>query len=403
MMRLNFVCVMAFAIVQVPSIGRTQVPLIEERFWSSSDGKQLKAAVIGHDSNTVTLMISNQLDPITVPRDRFSKSDQRLLNNLWYDHQDRAQFQHVKEQLRNVTDQPEAAAGLLIALHNQYVESPYAGLWASVTLCLARNEHTRADSLLRQTILRIEKQQKNDPSRHRMTLCSANNNLAVCMVKARKGDSAATRMIEAIGLANTIPSVVSSNARLLNECTADINSGITFSPSVRLKLLEAVALANSAGGTTELSQGWHYSLDFDIPSDVAAATKIAGIDVPRSGLKLLSSGSGLVVAPGVVMTSRRVIETTNYRGAKLVTVLSKNENNEYRSETVDGVLVERDRLMMDGGMIAVSSDNHQEAWTSFNWIRSADGDSGAELAALRVPGLKTVPVAIAEQDCADLA
>ncbi|WP_390620420.1 trypsin-like peptidase domain-containing protein [Stieleria varia] len=282
----------------------------------------------------------------------------------------------------------------MIEMHNAIPESPYAGLWAAVALSHGSNEHVRASVILKSVVQRIEKQREIDPERHRMTLASANNNLAVCLIKSKRGDSAAAKLVEAIESCPQVPAVVRSNAHLLNEATSGL-SPVVFSPNGRTKLLRALATANSPGSGTEM-QGLHYSLDFDLPESFNGAQKISGIDSPRSDLMLLAQGTGFVVAPGLVLTSRQVVETTNYNGPKLLTIVTNPSASTWRSELVESVKIHGVKRYATSATIASYNSGSTAYFTNYVYIPLASGHSDAELAALVVPNLNVSPLEIAK-------
>ncbi len=368
------------------------------RQWKSAAGTVVDAELVGQTDEMVELLIKGQPAARKIPIAQLSEADQKYLAIRWFNLQDQRQFELVKDHLRTVAERPQTVSRLLIEIHNEIKESPYAGLWAAVTLSCGSNEHSRAAVLLEDTLRRIEKQQDADPSRHRMTFCSANNNLAICLIKGRKGDSAATRMVRAIESVERMPPIVQSNAELLHELTTNTDSFITFSPSTRQRLMRTVALSNNAGSGTKLEAGWHYTLDFDVPSESDANIKIDGIDAPRPDLQLLATGTGFVVSPGIVLTARPVVETTNYHGPKLITVIVDPASSSRRSELVRDLLISSTRSVAVSSSVGSGFGSGNVVWTHYSYVRPQNGQMGAEIAALRVPNLKLAPVEVALDD-----
>jgi S1-C subfamily serine protease len=368
------------------------------RIWEAKGGKKVEGEMVDQTADTVSLQIVGRNAPVVVRLEHLTDKDQAYAKRLWFEQQDAQQYSRVVEHLRSIHERPKTVQGLLVKIHNAIPESPYAGLWAAVALSQGANEHTRAAVLLKDVVRRIENQQSIDPSRHRMTFASASNNLAVCLLKDRRGDSAAARMIMAINSRSKIPSVVRHNAQLLNELTTE-ESFITLSSSTRSRLLESLALGETAGAGTKLNAGWHYSLDFDVPSTSSGSEKEDGIDAPRSELQLLAQGTGFVVAPGVLLTSRRVVETTNYRGPKLVTVVTNPRESDWHGEIADGIIVEATRSYANSGTVVTGNFGSiptSQAYTNFSYVRSPDGHSGAELAVLRIPNLSVRPLPLSK-------
>ncbi|QDT11326.1 S1 family peptidase [Planctomycetes bacterium K23_9] len=373
--------------------------LATAREWQAKGGQKVQGQMIDQTADTVSLQIPGRNAPVVVKLEHLVEADQAIVKGAWFDRRDAYQYSMVVENLRSLQERPKTVVGLLLKIHNAVPESPYAGLWASVALSQGSNEYSRAEVVLRDVIRRIEKQQAFDPSRHTMTFASASNNMSVCVLKDRRGDAAAARMVAAINARPQIPSVIRHNAQLLNELTTEA-SFINFSSSTRSRLLEALALGDSAGAGTKLPAGWHYSLDFDVPRDSAGAEKEEGIDAPRAELQLLAQGSGFVVAPGIVLTSRRVVETTNYRGPKLVTVLTNPTDRVWKGEIVDGITIQATRTVASSGRVTTGRFGNiptGEVYTNYDYVRSPDGHSGAELAALRVPNLGIKPVAVTKE------
>tara|TARA_R110002049_G_scaffold2750_2_gene21703 strand:+ start:576077 stop:578032 length:1956 start_codon:yes stop_codon:yes gene_type:complete len=368
------------------------------RQWTSTAGTTVSARLVKSEHESISLILKGEANPRSIPLDKLQPADRRYVAQRLFDAQDRRQFELVKSHLRSVNERPQTVSRLLIQIHNEFPHSPYAGLWAAVTLSAGSNEYGQARVILENTIRRIKRQQELDESRHRMTLCSANNNLAICLIKSRKGDSAATRMTEAIESLDRLPPVIRSNAELLNELTQDGGSPITFSPSIRTRLMRSIALAETPGSGTKLPDGWHYTLDFDAPSESSGALKIDGIDAPIDGLQLLASGSGFVVAPGIVLTARPVIETTDYRGPKLVTVITDAASSMRKSELVRDLLVASTQSYAVHGSVGTSEAFSDTTWTNYNYVRPQNGQLGAEIAALRVPNLSLPPVQVARDD-----
>ncbi len=378
----------------------------EERVWTSSVGTSKRGTVVAQDAGNIRLRVSENAAEITIPIHLLSKQDQDHAKLLWFKKQDQRQYEKVTDHLRNLQENPKTVEGLLLGLHNDIPESPYAGLWAAVANISADNNHKAASSILRNVIKRIEEQQEVDPERHSMTLASANNNLAVCFIKARRGDSATMCMVKAMESRPAIPTILLSNALTLNETATTAGSLISFSKSSTSRLYDAINNANSVGAGTKLASGWHYSLDFNLPEGSAGSEKIDGIESPGPQFKLLAQGSGFVAAPGIVLTSKNVVETTNYRGPKLLTVVTNPTASNYKSERVSEVVIQAVKSVVTGGQTSTSNTSASffpgesiqtiNSYTNYDYVRSQDGHAGAELAALRVSNLRITPLEVAE-------
>ena len=378
--------------------------IAQERTWTASSGREVKGELVRQTADTVSLRIAGKEKPVIVPLQRLSEADRKFARNIWFNAQDQRQYDFVVEHLRNLHERPKTVQRLLIELHKEFPESPYAGLWASVAYNIGNNQHSRARTLLRNVIHRIEKQQEVDPQRHRMTLASAKNNLAVCYIKERKGDSASARLVEAIKIGNVLTPALRSNAEQLIEISSDELSAIVISQVPRTKLLRTIALAETSGAGTALGNGWHYSLDFNLPDESYGASKLDGIDAPRPELQLLAQGTGFVVAPGIVLTSKQVVQSTNYKGPKLITVVTNPTHSHWKGEVASRVSIEAVRSIATGARKTTSSfrlgDNASSSastYTDYDYVRSNDGHPSAELAAIHVPNLRVMPVEISKR------
>lgn len=56
-----------------------------------------------------------------------------------------------------------------------------------------------------------------------------------------------------------------------------------------------------------MQQGWYYSLDLDVPQGYENELSVAGVLSPHPTLELIASGTGIVVAPGYVLTVRSAV------------------------------------------------------------------------------------------------
>lgn len=391
-----------FFFLAVMSLVSPLTSLAQTREWSSKSGYRVQATLQSLEGDSVNLLVEGRDEPVSVPLTALVDDDAKFAQQAWFNLQDKRQFELVVEHLRSVQERPKTVVNLLLEIHNTIPESPYAGLWAAVAMSEGTNDFSRAATILRQVISRIEAQQKVSESRHTMTLVSASNNLAICYIKNRRGDSAAAQFINAIESRKVTPPVVRSNAELLNELAGDAKALIKYTDAAGDRLMRSLAFSETSGAGTSFEVGWHYSLDFDLPSDSTDAQKQDGIDAPRSDLQLLAQGTGFVVAPGIVLTSKRVVETTNYNGPKLVTLVTNPTEQAWRSEIVQNVMIESVKSVATGGTTQTGSltlrgktATTQNTFTDYSYVRSPDGHVGAEIAALRVPNLRIKPLAIA--------
>lgn len=370
--------------------------------WSDSTGKfnaQAKLVRIVEDRVELRTPANGQV--FVVPIKRLSNESQEQAHRVWYDRQDARQFGIVKDHFGSLFDRPEAVSQLLIEVHNAIPESPYAGIWAAVGMSVGQNDYRQAKVILDDTVRRIEKQREQLPERHAVTLASAYNNLAVCYVKSHKGDSAAARLKDAMESVRLIPSVVRHNAELVAELGSKQYVPITVSGRTRKDLLTTMAMGQYSDVQTEFPDGWFYALDFNIPAETPGTVQaIQGLTPPRENVELQSTGSGFVVAPGVVVTSRPVIETTGYGGPKLVTVGTGDVSN-FDTSSVTRIYMSRSTRVATSSIARVSVGptgpvDRTFGWTSFDYVHPALGTTSAEIAALVVPGLEARPLVLTE-------
>jgi hypothetical protein len=81
-----------------------------------------------------------------------------------------------------------------------------------------------------------------------------------------------------------------------------------------------------------------------------------------------------------------------------VKALTHQDGSRYRSELVQNLLVQETRSVATSATAATFADGSSGVWTNYKYARPEGGELGAELAALRVPGITNVPLEIAERD-----
>ncbi len=370
--------------------------------WSDSTGKfNVQAEFVRLAEDRVELRTQANGKLHVVPIERLSDESRKQAHRVWYDLQDARQFAIVKDHFGSLYDRPEAVSQLLIEVHNAIPESPYAGIWAAVGMSAGQNDFRQARIILDDVVRRIEKQQEQFPERHAVTLASAYNDLSVCYVKSHKGDSAAACLKKAMESVRLIPPVVRHNAELVAELGSRQYVPIRVSERTRRDLLKTMALSQNSSIQTKFSDGWFYALDFNIPSETPGTVQaIQGLTPPREDVELYSTGSGFVVAPGVIVTSRPVIETSGYSGPKLVTVGTGDVSN-FDTSSVSRIYMSRSTRVAMSSISGVSAAPVEPAdrtfgWTTFNYVHPIAGSTDAEIAALEVPGLESRPLVLTE-------
>lgn len=308
-----------------------------ERTWTSKAGTPVKALLVNQTRDSVELLIPGQQSTTTILNRRLSAEDQKYLELRWYNTQDSQQYELLINNMPLLHENARAACDSLTKLHTEFPDSPYAGLWAAVALGSGSNEHQKAVSLLYNVIRRIEKQQELDPKRHRMTLCSANNNLAVCYIKGRKGDSAAAKLISAAEDTDVVSAIVVSNLLMLSELASKETSAIQFSNSTQSRLSQAIGEMTQPSITGERKDGWYYMLDFELSfrPDSPTLTSVDRLQI-KDHWCIACDGKGFLDCPvrgcskGVV-SGRQTIQTgTNPMNGRAIygQVITKNRCTE---------------------------------------------------------------------------
>lgn len=324
--------------------------------------------------------------------DSFPASESEAVRKFW-SRRDVEQFEKVRSQLTGVHQNPQAVGVILQQLHRDFPESPYAGLWAGVVLAASDNDAEAAERILFQARERVETQQMLAPEYHRLTLASIYNNLAICEVKQQNGNSAAGYLIKALEVNKYATPVVRHNINQLIRFS-EAKSGVSFGSGVKAKLLSAFTSSMSDGVDSTLEDGWHYSLDFDVPEYSSAARKIHGLEVPAGDIELLSIGTGVVLSDGIVVTARPNIEIADYSGPLLVTVCYQAPGG-WTSLRAENVLVESLRSVPTGGRVAQGPGGTSH-WSDFRYVLPVEGTPAAQVAALRVNGLPLKPAFVGE-------
>ena len=308
-----------------------------------------------------------------------------------FDRCDLEQFQLVQPHLAQLVANPQATIDILKSLHARFYESPYAGLWTAVAMSAGTNKYEDASRVLQQVKNWIEVQRIVNPKAHRQTLASALNNLAVCNIKDGNGSSAANHLANALNINEASTPVLAHNIRQLL-AMPDIATMSLTKPS-RTKLTEALTNVPVRAVETKMRDGWHYSLDFDLPKGGIGAENVPGLEPPVAGMELVSIGTGVVLSPGVVLTARSNI-TKEYLGAISVACLV---DSKWDSRTVRSVIYERPRLEV-AKTEALTVDGVTGVKTTFHVIDPSPGLPSSEIAALAVGNLPVKPAMIAKEE-----
>ncbi len=373
--------------------------LKEPRKWNEKgSGRHLYGEMINADLTSVELKIATKASATKVPLSLLDENEATMVKVAYLNKLDREQLAKVSDKLSYIQQRSKSVATMLESIHNNSSYSPYAGLWAAVALSAGENnDYKSATVILRDVIKRIESQQQVDPRRHRMTLCAAYNNIAICQIKDRKGNTAAASFQKSLDPSQKIPFIINHNALQLTELTDVPRSFINLSDKTRKVLLNTLATFDSVNAGAELEAGWYYCLDFDLPNESVVSQKIAGVDPPQSGMKLVAIGTGVVAAKQTVITSRSLIADLEGDGDRLLTVSEQDTNGQWISHSVKDVISTQEQLRATGSTV-MNGTGGTITWTDFEHIPPSKNDVSGELSVLRVPGLRAAPAVFDVKD-----
>lgn len=274
------------------------------RVWTHKSGAKQKCILVSQDEDYCYLRRVDNGKQIKMPKRHLAQEDQTFLKTTELADEDDEQWGHVKELIPLIYTDPIKAEASLIEYHNAYDESPYAGLLSAVATCMATNKHKKAHAILTSTITRIKDQREYRPGAHATTLASCLNNQAICKLKLKKSDSAAALFVQAATEAN-LP-VIGFNGQMLAN-VASGQGGLELTRRNHQKLLVGIPRSpyNNA-----LADGYYYSLRVEEPmasQSSLASLRTVAVKPDFTGRSLAASGSGFVIAPEWVATSRDVV------------------------------------------------------------------------------------------------
>ncbi len=287
------------------------------REWQSRSGSTLMAKLVGQSGDTVQLLDSKGKEYL-LKTEKLSDVDRRYLKLQEIIPGDRNQFEAISKHLDGLKTAPVSTIEVLTKLAKEFPTAPYAPLWAGVAVAVARNEPERASTLFRDAAKRIKEQQKSDPSRHRRTLVAYHNNLAICYLKRKDLDSAGDEFLKAFELMEIMPHVLLHNVRQMIELAGD-GAAFKLNASAKSKIVEALAKHSKNLSKVQMQPGWYFSLDLQPPDSLGSELAVLGISPPNQVLEIIASGSGIVCAPGHILTVRPNITNPN-RPASLITI-----------------------------------------------------------------------------------
>lgn len=294
--------VLTFMVMLSSSVFAIDPPdsLTKARLWRTRTGANFEAVVVEIGRDNASFEISGVSKDL--PLSNLDLSDEALLRVAYFGGIDQRQLDVSKTILYRLADQLNESGNALKLSHLDYSVSPYSGLWASVCLSAGANKNSEAMSMLRQVIDRVDRQREFDSTRHAMTLASAQNNMAVCMIKSQKADAAAGLLALSLELSPIVSPIVVHNMKHLLELGSQQNSVLTLNKNSIRKL--RLGLGNVPEQSQSLPMGWLYSLDVDLPNpNLMTTDSTAGMRPPFAGATLAGLTTGLRLSADTLIAS----------------------------------------------------------------------------------------------------
>ena len=369
------------------------------REWQSENGKTTFLKYMGKDpidKKYQFLNLDGESKKYAV--DIFSSADRNYIQTRELIAADREQFVKVMELLDESRTKAEVPTKPLIQLAKANPTSPYASLLAGVAMAATSNEIDKATTLFKEARSRIKQQQQYDVDRHRRTIVSVYINLAICYLKDRDADAAADEFARAHELVNEVPAVLAHNTKQLLEFSKP-GAAFKLSSASNKKLNSAMARISPNKPLKTMQAGWYYSLDLQPPDGLETELTINGIEVPDPTLELIASGTGIVCAPGHVLTLRPIVLHQD-RPATLVTIPIKEAAGRWKNIPAKSVLVTLPKQEMTGKVVGNSTTAGIAApnFSTSNFIYRgiSDGEQDSELVMLVAENLGIDPAHFAE-------
>jgi hypothetical protein len=326
------------------------------REWVAANGQLVRAQLISHsvENRRVVLKLDESEKTIEMDLDKLSDSDQRYLSAKSFQPEDQRQFEMLGPHLESLRDTPDTTIEVLKEIGKNYPTAPYANLWAGVALSAGRNKPEDALKELIRARDRVLKQQAEDPTLHRRTLGAILNNMAICHIKLYKPDQAADKFLDALEQVERTPPILAHNIRLLREISENQRSSLEMNDTNKKKIVQALARLPIEDPKKKLQPGWYYTLEMDVPFGQGNELSVDGVLPPDISLELINSGSGLVIAPGYVLTAKPIV-MNNMRPATFATVAVPSTKDRWVLKPARQVIVASPLKQVTGGTTSTSS------------------------------------------------
>lgn len=292
-----------------------------ERAWTDVSGRfRVDAVLVELSSDEAHLRSSDGRD-IKVPIKRLSADDKLFVQIVQQSAANEREYSAITEHLQRVIVSPLAVAEIFDSLQRNensgYAASFFAGIVNAITgdpkrLGLAKRQ-------MDETIKRLRVTRSAFPNLHEQTLASTLNNRAIVALRDGSPDAAASMLIQASQVSESIPFAVYHNATLLMEAGLEAKAArISYlSDEMRRKTAEVVAKGKPELPGTQVPKRYMYCCNHDsfdsLINKNANATEKPNSPPPIpngliAGYERLGNGSGFLISDSLVVTNRHVIE-----------------------------------------------------------------------------------------------
>jgi tetratricopeptide (TPR) repeat protein len=313
----------------IPSFVDSQDASAVERVWYSDTGSRLQGTFVefkptpydlgsNRSLGKVSLLRSTDKKVFDVPFEKLSEFDHIYVASREFAAADLEQFEKLLPQLNTIKSNPASSAAPLKELERRYATAPYASLCSAVALAVGSNQIDEAIKANERALKRCQTQRSMDPTRHGLTLASIWNNQGVLHIKKKQFELSVADFERAMNLAGEFLPALTHNVSSMKELVA---SGALFKgqpgPAKKLeKLTEDLA---SSGSKSTLPKGWYFSTAFDLPKSIVNELNVLESRTIHPTFELVSFCNGVVIAPGIVVTTRQSIIPYD-RPVELITV-----------------------------------------------------------------------------------
>ena len=302
--------------IAYPAYGQTI-----QKEWQDVTGKfSIQAKLDKLSAKSITLRASDGRS-IEISRAQLSEADSAFLVGVDGLAESAQQFELILPHVDRLYTSPAAVLEILSSLHKQYRSGSAAGLYLSCVRAAVGGKDGLADAkqVADETIIRLRRVQKEIPDSQKQTLMSALNNRAVIAIRERKAAGAVRYLVDAAAQFEDVPFVVYHNSTLLLEVSSLPQTILDLDRRSRLELVQLLARKKPESPGAAIPQRFLYSLAHDpFNSPTVADKPVADLPAPKiretelapiaAGYQYVSSGSGFLISPTMVLTNRHVVK-----------------------------------------------------------------------------------------------